>query len=612
MMKLIVWIFFVLTAINHAHTAFAPPILPNIQDMTLGFDSSIMQPTLISLRYPVFNAVYNDTVTMSNKKFRIPNGCQCLETPIIAKTSKNEIFVSEEDIQTSIYESISLSENFIFGMCSQSYQSKYFNNEFNLYASYTALSNLVVENWKCNCHQTNFTDVFRNTLNSLPKVYNSTTCPTFKSFFNQYGTHYIITIVFGGTVQMQTSFTIQYYKSTTTEQISADLNAQLFLKISTNLTESQEQTLQQLDAIYDSTIALIGGFPSNFTITQWQQWAKTTYENPSPLQVGLSPYYNITQNMGLYNATVAYLQSNINNWKSLGNIPSNIYYPYIPVPALTTIIGNQMYIYSCLVMYNYNAKQNTWTPLPALTNQIIGVGFTSYTFSNNVSYLYTFGGDYPTGPAYTSQSWQYNTQTNVWNPIASMPWEICYVSAITVNNLIYTIGGLNYYNSPSPVWLYNPNTNAWSQLATMLTYRMSIMTIALNNKIYAIGGMSASPAQSVPVNNVEVYDIATNTWQILSSLPTGLWAGMVYAQGNNIYVIGGSTSFSMSTPAVSSNVYIFNTMTNTWKTEALNQQYQMWNPAGGVINNKELYMFGAAERNINPNIGFVKLLTEFC
>ena len=96
-------------------------------------------------------------------------------------------------------------------------------------------------------------------------------------------------------------------------------------------------------------------------------------------------------------------------------------------------------------------------------------------------------------------------------------------------------------------------------LANMPTARKSLASVAINGKIYCIGGWSNSYT-----NIVEVYDLATDSWETKTSMPTNRSAFAIEVVDGKIYCIGGQKSGSPSTTNV---VEVYDPVTDSWETK---------------------------------------------
>jgi hypothetical protein len=76
----------------------------------------------------------------------------------------------------------------------------------------------------------------------------------------------------------------------------------------------------------------------------------------------------------------------------------------------------------------------------------------------------------------------------------------------------------------------------WGSRAGLLAANSEFALTELNGKLYAMGGY---PASRVTVRTVQVYDIATDTWQYGPELPQPNNHGMAASVNGKVYLIGG-------------------------------------------------------------------------
>jgi N-acetylneuraminic acid mutarotase len=170
---------------------------------------------------------------------------------------------------------------------------------------------------------------------------------------------------------------------------------------------------------------------------------------------------------------------------------------------------------------------------------------------------------------------------NSWVSKAPMHEARAYLGVAVVNGKIYAIGGDtsiimgNVVPGTGKSYLllktneeYNPENNTWTTKAPMPTARALFGTAVFQNKIYCIGGYTTNvvpyEASYGPQLNItyhdsavnEVYDPATDSWEIKTSLPVPICYAQATTIGNKIYV----------TAYLSSSVYIYDPSTDSWST----------------------------------------------
>ena len=127
--------------------------------------------------------------------------------------------------------------------------------------------------------------------------------------------------------------------------------------------------------------------------------------------------------------------------------------------------------------------------------------------------------------------WVLRPNSDSWDRLPDMPEGRMGHQMIAANGKLYVIGGRG---ESSKVLIYD-RTSGWSEGAPMPTPRDHLAAVLVQNKIYAIGGRHHGI-----VRNVDIYDIATDTWSQGPSLPrpmSAMAAGLL-ADGR-IHVVGG-------------------------------------------------------------------------
>jgi N-acetylneuraminic acid mutarotase len=166
------------------------------------------------------------------------------------------------------------------------------------------------------------------------------------------------------------------------------------------------------------------------------------------------------------------------------------------------------------------------------------------------------------------------------------------------------------HNVVAAVDVYDPATNTWSSVRPMLLARNHHASAAVGGRLYVIGGRVASAFISGTSNNVdlvEAYDPATDLWSARLRMPTprSAIAAGVY---NNWIVIPGGEGQNWQALSAFKAVEAYNTATNTWQILP-SMPHQRHGLAVGVVDNR-LYTVsgdgqsagnGIAESDVNYN-----------
>ena len=205
----------------------------------------------------------------------------------------------------------------------------------------------------------------------------------------------------------------------------------------------------------------------------------------------------------------------------------------------------------------------------------------------------------------------YNPETNTWVFVTQMPAGITHAATAVVGNTVYFAGGnIGSFASPSTspetagVLTYNLDTNTWGSIASLPTPVAAGGLVAINNVLYSFGG----------VNQGVTADIS-NTWAFDLNNPSAGWVAKAampdarthvgYVEINNIaYAVGGQHLYNAVT-GNDSEVDAYDPANNTWtKMASLPMPWSAIQNTTLVINNKIVILGG------QTNGGFDRHLSE--
>ncbi len=160
----------------------------------------------------------------------------------------------------------------------------------------------------------------------------------------------------------------------------------------------------------------------------------------------------------------------------------------------------------------------------------------------------------------------YDIASDAWSFGAGAPGSSSEGAGTSHGGLFYNVGGRGPFGSRTDIWAYDPTTNTWNAgLALMSVGRTGLAVAVVGNAIYAIGGRSAtggpcSGGGFAELSSVERYDVLTDTWTPVASLPaprSDLAAAVV---GGKIYVFGGCRGSG----TILADVDVYDPVTDTW------------------------------------------------
>jgi N-acetylneuraminic acid mutarotase len=132
----------------------------------------------------------------------------------------------------------------------------------------------------------------------------------------------------------------------------------------------------------------------------------------------------------------------------------------------------------------------------------------------------------------------YDLQMDSWASVASLPTPRDHLTAVTVDDRMYAIGGrvkLDYHHNLGTVEVYDPVLNQWEARLSMPTARSGISAGVSNEWIYVFGG----EFENGTFDANERYSPRLNRWEVMAPMPTarhGLGAAVV---DEYVYVISG-------------------------------------------------------------------------
>ena len=223
-----------------------------------------------------------------------------------------------------------------------------------------------------------------------------------------------------------------------------------------------------------------------------------------------------------------------NSWRSISSLPQPLHHPAAAsydgkIYVVGGFISREWIPTNQLLVYD--PIKNKWSegkPMPTAR------GALNALFVNGI--LYAIGGQ---GTRVLDTNEAYDPVTESWVTNARMPTARHHAASVTVDNKIYVIGGrTSIFSAAENVNLnevYNTETEKWTAVKSMPSERSGVWAAAMNNSFFVFGGEDLTTIYG----NNEEYDTLMDTWSSREPMPTprhGLGAATV---DNKIFVIGG-------------------------------------------------------------------------
>ena len=258
------------------------------------------------------------------------------------------------------------------------------------------------------------------------------------------------------------------------------------------------------------------------------------------------------------------------------------------------------------LVYEYDPGPDKWTkkkPIPVRVHHQAQAGYNGK--------LYIFGGCTRaiSGEGGTTNAWEFDPATDNYRALAPMSVKRCSPQAEEVGGKIYVMGGLEPMENGQGTrvtgrnQMYDPATNTWTERSPMPTARNHAFSGVVNGKIYVIGGRIG--AGNIPattnIDVVEEYDPATNLWgAIKNRMPTARSGGGGATYQGKIYVTGGELQNRQLSAAFRA-VEAYDAASDTWEILPSMPKAVHGN-AAGFIGNKLYLVSGKMEGGGAPDM----------
>lgn len=222
-------------------------------------------------------------------------------------------------------------------------------------------------------------------------------------------------------------------------------------------------------------------------------------------------------------------------------------------------------------IYKYNTTTDSWS---LLTGSSISKRFASAAVVNNK--LYVFNGIVPS-LVLNNQVEVIDLTTGAITLTTNHPNPSSAAGVSVWNNKIYAFGGNRgsgiYSNN---LYEFDPVTEVWTALTDMPIAAETRGEI-IDGKLYLFGGYNGSVS-----NRIDIYTIATDTWETGLTMPIGVSAHNTAIIGPRIYLLGDFSDLTSTS--------YFDTTDNSFHTLTNNMNPRRHCGAEGI--NNQLYVLG--------------------
>ena len=292
-------------------------------------------------------------------------------------------------------------------------------------------------------------------------------------------------------------------------------------------------------------------FGDNYMDNEWESTMTVPLMSSSSVTIG-DKIYTIGWRQDSFDSNIYCYNTSNNTFKKKASLGTTANWSgYILMVAYGTKIYFFGTEYACTTIQEYNTETNTVVTKQATINSYAARYACGIAYNNGI---YIIGGiSASSGSNYHKAIDFYDVENDkMINNVAPLPSPRLCSCAMLYNGLIYIVGGgsYDYYTGDGAIYTFNPITKEVTRLATKLKeeYGSSIFSV-VGNRVYSFGGIASSYQTLYAFNTIQVFDAATNSTFILQdTLPQVLCRGSAGVVGDNIYILGGSTSGESGKP----------------------------------------------------------------
>lgn len=237
----------------------------------------------------------------------------------------------------------------------------------------------------------------------------------------------------------------------------------------------------------------------------------------------------------------------------------------IKMKKIICFITATAFILSALVAFadeennNIDNLQNVLNSADSI-EAITGFGDVDVRYSDNISEIEEkeFLTNWSRGTDYIDQSKAAakSVEENGWHSCGTMTSARSYMSSTAIDGNIYTFGGTENNVVTNKVEVFNTETETWASLRSMPTGRYKHKALSFNNKIYICGGYNS---QDIAASDILVYDVLSNSWIDNISVPNQRTNYSAGVYDGELFIFGGKENGQGV-----KNTYKYNFETQSW------------------------------------------------
>ncbi|MDP8268474.1 MAG: hypothetical protein P9L97_07095 [Candidatus Tenebribacter davisii] len=242
-------------------------------------------------------------------------------------------------------------------------------------------------------------------------------------------------------------------------------------------------------------------------------------------------------------------------WKELASLPEGYY------SGEAVSLNNEIYFVTGRndkalppFFYKFIPKKNQWVKLADIPKPAMNLALAAVNGK-----IYAIGGD-----LFQDANREYNPQTDTWRLLEPMPTARQHIDCGVSGSDIFIMGGLTSWKNITKInEAYNVLSNSWSEKAAIPSLRNNAAVVTLDSLIYVIGGAGTKENIWGDILTVETYNINSNKWEQKNDLPLLLFKPGAVVVNNEIIILGGQTIINGKDDC-SKKVFIYKSKMDEW------------------------------------------------
>jgi N-acetylneuraminic acid mutarotase len=174
-----------------------------------------------------------------------------------------------------------------------------------------------------------------------------------------------------------------------------------------------------------------------------------------------------------------------------------------------------------IVMEEYDPVRDTWRLKKAISHTVNGGEFCAAATEAGIFFMggWTDTSLHKIGKGISLVNMEkYDIEKDTFIKLDNMPIGLDCAAAVSVNNMIYIMGGRARDTDPlsNKIYMYDPAKDVWTEKKASSHGRAEAHVVNIQGKIYLFGGYRNNPASNELMidNKMDVYDPVSDSWTL--------------------------------------------------------------------------------------------------